>query len=76
MKTESIKIELVEWLSKLNDMNLLTSLWQIKKASEEGDWNDHLTKEQIESVMAGFEDLNQGRTLSSQEFWLTYGRKT
>ena len=75
MKAESIKNELMEWLSKLDDKSLLTSLLQFKKSAESGDWSDNLTKEQLESLQRGLSDMEKGNVISSKDFWNSYGRK-
>jgi RNA polymerase-binding transcription factor DksA len=74
MKAESIKNELIEWLSKLDDKSLLTSLLQYKKSAEAGDWADNLTKEQIESLQRGLADLKNGSIISSKDFWESVSR--
>ena len=60
MKAESIRNELMEWLSSLDDKGILTSLLQFKKSAEAGDWSDNLTKEQVESLQRGLTELEQG----------------
>ena len=75
MSTESIKLELIEWLAKLEDKSILTSLLQFKKANDAGDWFDNLTAEQIQSLERGLEDIKNGNTLTSQEFGASYGKK-
>lgn len=75
MKAESIKSELIEWLSRLDDKSILTSLLQFKKSAEAGDWTDNLTKEQVESLQRGLSDLDKGNMVSSKDFWNSYGRQ-
>ena len=75
MKAESIKNELIEWLSKLDDKSILASLLQFKKSAEAGDWTDNLTKEQIESLQRGLSDAEKGNVISSKDFWNSYGRQ-
>lgn len=75
MKAESIKIELIEWLAGLDDQSLLTSLLQFKKASEQGDWADNLTPDQLESLQRGLQDMKNKNVISSQTFWSSYGKK-
>ena len=75
MRTESIKIELIEWLARLNDNSLLTSLLQFKKATEQGDWANNLNAEQIESLQQGLADMKNKNVISSQTFWNSYGKK-
>jgi RNA polymerase-binding transcription factor DksA len=74
MKSESIKIELIEWLTRLDDNHILTSLLQFKKSSESGDWADNLTKEQTRSLQRGLADSDNKQVLSSKDFWTSYGR--
>lgn len=71
---DSIKTELIEWLSRLDDKSILTSLLQFKKSIEAGDWCDNLTQEQIESLQRGLADLEQGGIMKSEDFWKSYGR--
>ena len=75
MKAESIKSELIEWLSKLDDKSILTSLLQFKKSAESGDWSDNLTKDQLESLQRGLSDLDNGNLTASKDFWSSYGRQ-
>ena len=74
MNSESIKSELIEWLTRLDDKSILTSLLQFKKSSESGDWADNLTADQVESLQRGLSDLENNRVISSKDFWSSYGR--
>ncbi len=66
-----IKEELTHWIQTLNDARLLHLLNSIKlsEANTKVDWWDELTEHQRENIQLGIEDLNEGRTISSQEFW-------
>ncbi len=75
MKADSIKSELIDWLSKLDDNSILTSLLQFKKSAEAGDWADNLTKDQIESLQRGLSDMDSGSIINSKDFWNSYGRQ-
>jgi hypothetical protein len=75
MKAESIKIELIEWLARLDDNSILTSLLQFKKSSELGDWSDNLSPDQVESLQRGLVDFKSGKVIDSQSFWSSYGKK-
>lgn len=75
MNSESIKNELIEWLSKLDGKSILASLLQFKKSAESVDWADNLTKEQIESLQRGLSDAEKGNVISSKDFWSSYGRQ-
>lgn len=74
MNTDRLKIELIEWLTHIEDNSVLTSLLQFKKASEQGDWSDNLTPAQLESLQKGLLDMKEKRVLSSSDFWKSYGR--
>lgn len=74
MSNNALKIELIEWLTKLEDKKLLSSLIQFKQA-EESDWADSLTNEQIQSLERGLSDINAGRALAGKDMWKRYGRK-
>jgi hypothetical protein len=74
MKTNRIKTELIEWLSGVEDDGVLTSLLLFKKSTESGDWTDHLTKQQLESIQRGLADIENGNVISSKDFWNSYGR--
>jgi len=74
MKSESIKLELIAWLTKLEDKNILSSLLKLKKSAETEDWSDHLSDEQLASLQKGISELEDNLVISSQDFWKNYGR--
>lgn len=75
MKSEAAKLELIEWLTKINDKSLLDSLLLLKKSSESFDWADSLTENQRNLLSEGLEDIRKGRTVSNEKVWAKYGRK-
>jgi predicted transcriptional regulator len=74
MSSEAMKLELIQWLSKLDDKGLLSSLLRFKKANEAADWYDELTAEQRAAIAEGEADIKAGRVRSSKEVWKKYGR--
>ncbi|MBK7382776.1 MAG: hypothetical protein IPI81_05495 [Flavobacteriales bacterium] len=74
MSTDAMRVELIQWLSHLDDKGLLASLLHFKKANEAGDWYDSLTVEQKEAIAEGEADVKAGRVKSSAEVWKKYGR--
>lgn len=74
MSAEAMKLELIQWLSQLDDKGLLASLLHFKKANEAGDWYDALTTEQQAAIAAGEADLKAGRVRPSADVWKKYGR--
>jgi hypothetical protein len=54
------KIELIEWLTKIDDETLINRISALKKDSEK-DWWDSLSNEQREDIEAGLGDIESGR---------------
>ena len=75
MKSESAKLELIEWLTRIEDKNLLNSLLLFKKSNETLDWDDTLSAENRNLLNEGLTDIRKGRTVSSEKVWSKYGRK-
>ncbi|MCU0319150.1 MAG: hypothetical protein MUE88_03630 [Flavobacteriales bacterium] len=74
MSTDAMKLELIEWLTKLKDPGMIASLLNWKKASEAEDWYATLSAEQKASIDRGLADAAAGRTIPSAEVWKRYGR--
>lgn len=67
MNIETEKLELIEWISKLNDNSVINKLRQIKQDYiKSGDWWDNLKQEEIESINRGLNDFDENR-IHSQE---------
>lgn len=75
MKSDAAKLELIEWLARLEDKGILSSLLQFKKANESLDWADDLSPIQRNLVEEGLEDIKAGRTVTRDKVWAKYGRK-
>jgi hypothetical protein len=75
MNSQALKLELINWLTGLNDNNLLESIASIKDSTISGDWYDELTPEQKKSLDNGIKDHKKGKTLTSKEFWSRYEKK-
>ena len=74
MSSDAMKVELIQWLSQLEDKGLLTSLLRFKKSNEAIDWYDELTEAQRGAIEEGDADLQAGRVIGSEELWKKYGR--
>jgi hypothetical protein len=74
MGTEAMKLELIEWLAKLDDPGMLASLFNLKKASETEDWFKDLSPEHRASLERGLEQARNGQVMSSEDLWRSYGR--
>jgi len=73
MKAQSLKIELMEWLNSIEDIRVLSTLMQFKKAATVEDWAEKLTDDQLESLKRGISELNNNKVISSKDFWKAYG---
>ncbi|NBR13977.1 MAG: hypothetical protein EBQ94_01995 [Flavobacteriales bacterium] len=73
MKAQSLKVELLEWLNSIEDMRILSTLMQFKKATIVEDWAEKLTDDQLESLKRGISEMNDKKVISSEDFWKAYG---
>jgi hypothetical protein len=65
MNIQTEKLDLIEWISKLNDTIIIGKLRELKDDySKSKDWWDTLKKEEIESINRGLKDFEEGRTHS------------
>ena len=70
-ESKSTKKELVGWIESLKDDSILRLLNSVKLSSEgkSGDWWDELTESDKVNILSGIRDFEQGRTMSSKDFW-------
>lgn len=74
MGHETIKLELIEWLMKLEDDETLEYLKVMKDSkTSKRDWWDDLTDEQKKSIEKGLKDIDEGRTVPHEEVKKKYG---
>lgn len=59
MSVQSKKLELIEWLTQIQDDAVLDMLLVLKEEKEK-DWWSSLTHEQREDIQAGINDLEAG----------------
>ena len=65
MNIQTEKLDLIEWISKLNDNLIIDKLRQIKEDySKSKDWWDAINQEEIESINRGLKDFEEGKTHS------------
>ncbi len=62
MDIQTEKLNLIEWLTQLNNAAILKEIKAIK--DKETDWWDDLSKEQKEDIEAGLLDLDHNRKSS------------
>lgn len=62
MGHEALKLELIEWLTHLDDDDTITYLKIVKDSSEKGsDWWQDLTSDQKRGIERGLRDIDAGR---------------
>lgn len=62
MSIQTEKLDLIKWISMLNDTSVINQLRQIKDDySKSKDWWEILDKEEVESINRGLKDLEEGR---------------
>jgi len=73
MNNQTLKYEIIEWITKTNDDLLLATLKSIKDSNiGTADWYEDLSTEEIESINRGIENHEKGEVLTSKEFWSGY----
>jgi hypothetical protein len=74
MEHDAIKLELIEWLTKLNDDDTLDFLKIIKESRKDNqDWWDDLTNEQKKGIERGLRDIDLGKATPHSEIANKYG---
>ena len=74
MEQETLKLELIQWLSKLENEELLNSLKAIKDNRDSStDWASELTTEQIDGINRGLRDLEAGKFQTHDQVKAKYG---
>jgi hypothetical protein len=74
MGHDAMKLELIEWLAKLEDADTIEYLKLVKdSASSESDWWDDLVPAQKKSIKRGLKDIDEGRITSHEQVIKKYG---
>ncbi|RMA56300.1 hypothetical protein [Ulvibacter antarcticus] len=60
------KIELIQWLSTLNDISIIEKLMKLRDR-EKTDWWNEISTLEIESIEKGLKDADQGKLKSHSE---------
>jgi hypothetical protein len=73
MNIQTLKYEIIEWITRTNDNSLLKTLKSIKDSNASTtDWYNDLSNEEIESINRGIKNHEKGEVLTSKEFWSGY----
>lgn len=74
MGKEALKLELIEWLSKLEDEDTIEYLKVVKDTSSlDKDWWNDLTAEQKKGIDRGLKDAEEGRVTPHKDVMKKYG---
>jgi hypothetical protein len=74
MRLEAIKLELIEWLAKLEDNDTINYLKIMKDSkTSKNDWWDDLTEVQKQGAERGLKDIEEGRVVSHEDVKRKYG---
>lgn len=74
MGLESIKIELIEWLTKLDDQETIYYLKGVKDSkTANSDWWKELPDNVRIEIEKGLEDVEKGRVTSHEDIKQKYG---
>jgi hypothetical protein len=73
MGNDAIKLELIEWLTKLDNNDTIEYLKIIKDTDSSDDWWNELSTEQRKGIERGLKDIDDGRVVPHEEIRLKYG---
>jgi hypothetical protein len=60
MDAQTEKIDLITWLTQINDVSVINEIKALKKKSQD-DWWDSLNEQQRNDIETGLTDLRLGR---------------
>lgn len=74
MNIQDRKLELIQWLSVIEDVSLLDKLIQLKEENTR-DWWDEISDGEKESIQIGIEDADAGRVKPHSEARAIYEKR-
>lgn len=63
------KLDLIAWINRLSDENIIEFLDGLKKSKSKTDWWDELSESQQREIQIGVDEIKKGDTFSSTQFW-------
>jgi hypothetical protein len=63
------KLDLIAWINRLSDENMIEFLDGLKKSKSKNDWWDELSDSQQKVLQIGIDEINNGKTVSAKQFW-------
>ena len=75
MNIQTEKLDLIQWISNLNDKSIIEKLRDIKNSyTHSKDWWGELKEEELESIKRGLKDLDEGKVHSHDTARKLYGK--
>jgi hypothetical protein len=63
------KLDLIAWINRLSDENMIEFLDGLKKSKSTGDCWDSLSENQQKMLRNGIDDIENGNVISPSQFW-------
>lgn len=63
------KLDLIAWINRLSDENIIEFLEGLKRSKSKDDWWDGLSENQQKMLQNGIDDIENGNVISSNQFW-------
>ncbi|RAI88486.1 hypothetical protein [Algoriphagus yeomjeoni] len=73
LELQNKKIELIQWLSTLEDSSLIDKLMKFRER-EKSDWWGAISDEERLSIQKGIDDANEGKLKPNSEAQKIYGK--
>jgi len=73
MNIQAEKLELIEWLARINDFSIIDKIKSIK-ADYSNDWWDQISEEEKESIQQGLLDIEEGNVKTHEEVKQIYAK--
>lgn len=72
LEIQTKKLELIHWLSSINDLSIIDKISEIKK--EEKTWWDDISEAEKKMIEEGENDIKEGKVISHEDFLRFYGK--
>ena len=73
MEIEALKLELIEWLSKVKDSETIELIKNLKDSFDADDWWDDLSDDNKMGIKNGLKDIEEGRVVTHEEVARKHG---
>ncbi len=64
-----IKLDLIDWINKLSDADLIQFLDGLLISRAQNDWWEELPVAQKKQILEGVKDADEGKLMDSKKFW-------